>query len=700
MKKRSIARRLSLLIIALFAILFITYSVITNWISYGKNIANGENSTIEHTKLFASKLEKDLGNYKETLEISKQNIEALNEKGSLKASDLLTILHKNLEINSRIFSAGLVLEKGAMKVNPKKDANQLDDEGRYVAYLYRNKDEIKVDKGSGYEGENAADWYAVPKSGNRPILTEPYDYPIDGKTVKMSTFAVPLNDTKGKFIGVLTIDFPLDFAEDMVKEVKPDKGYAALISDNGTVLAHSANPKMVGTNMADAIDWKTQKDIINTGEAADFYVDSKTFGEKAFNSISPINIDGLDEKWSLQSVSPKSSILDTYNQLLKITIFSGILMIILMSAAALWFIYKQLKPLQNVKDAMELAAEGDLSVRIPSEQIKPDEIGAVSEAFNTMAERQSRVVEAIKQSTGQLNSAADTMQHTFEEVAASSNEVATAIDEIAQGASRQSEDTENTNEQINSLASQIDTLSALSDKMTALSDTASQSTLNGMEQVKVLKEQNETSNTVNETVQEQIETLSAKIGEINVITSSIQSLTEQTNLLALNASIEAARAGEHGKGFAVVADEVRKLAEQSRKQTEVIQTTVQDILQTSDATVESIGRNAKMREANDKSVTETEAAFIHNAKVLDELLSSIRTVATSLASMMEAKEEAILSLQSVTAISEQTAASAEEVSASANEQQTEMTNVADNIEKMNTIAAELEQVMRQFKTDD
>lgn len=55
--------------------------------------------------------------------------------------------------------------------------------------------------------------------------------------------------------------------------------------------------------------------------------------------------------------------------------------------------------------------------------------------------------------------------------------------------------------------------------------------------------------------------LQERVNDIENVVELVNGIASQTNLLALNASIEAARAGEHGKGFAVVAEEVRKLAE-------------------------------------------------------------------------------------------------------------------------------------------
>lgn len=54
------------------------------------------------------------------------------------------------------------------------------------------------------------------------------------------------------------------------------------------------------------------------------------------------------------------------------------------------------------------------------------------------------------------------------------------------------------------------------------------------------------------------------LSELSQNNAAVVSIASQTNLLALNASIEAARAGEAGRGFAVVANEINHLASNSR----------------------------------------------------------------------------------------------------------------------------------------
>ncbi|MCQ8180207.1 methyl-accepting chemotaxis protein [Methylomonas sp. SURF-1] len=59
---------------------------------------------------------------------------------------------------------------------------------------------------------------------------------------------------------------------------------------------------------------------------------------------------------------------------------------------------------------------------------------------------------------------------------------------------------------------------------------------------------------------------------------AVSKITRQTDTLALNASVEAARAGNAGRGFGVVADEIRNLAAQTRRFSDEIGSTLQDII--------------------------------------------------------------------------------------------------------------------------
>ncbi|MGE7674910.1 methyl-accepting chemotaxis protein [Lysinibacillus sp. NPDC094403] len=696
-KSRSIALKLSALIIGLFLVLFITYTVITGVILKTQSVEDAESATLKTAEYSSAKMSERFKKANTTLLATKRIVEGMENKGKLSAEDIIDMMETNLVNNEDLLGVGAVFEQNSVKIDPTIHATLVDSKNRFVPYLSKDGSKITTASLEGLEDKKVSEWYWIPKEEGRAVLTEPYDYNIDGKTVRMTTISVPLVDSSGVFFGTLTADISIDYLKGLTESVKPDGGYAAIITNKGILTANSFGDTLEGLNMQDHLDWTSIKQAMDKGDLKSMYLDSDELKENSFNVFAPMKLDGINETWTVQLVLPKSKILETYNHVLVFTIIASIIMVVLMTVASALFIYKLLKPLKLLRNSIEKAADGDLTQKVDEKYIKPDEIGTVALAYNNMLDQTNSAIQTVLNSTTLLNQSSNHVHETFNEIVASSQEVSVAINEIAQGASKQSEDTEETNYRMIDLSDQIDAITTLSNEMDELSDKTKATTDKGMKEVESLRERNSETNAMNERIQQQMESLSSNISNINQIIASIQGITEQTNLLALNASIEAARAGEHGKGFAVVAEEVRKLAEQSRNETEIIKKTVDNILENSQQTVAVITSNAGLIQAQNESVQGTEIAFKDNSELSSSIATSISELMNKLSHMLDHKNQAIMAIQSISAISEETAASAEQVSASAIDQQAELQKVAESIDNMNEISKELQEVVNRFK---
>ncbi len=695
-KSRGIALKLSSLIIGLFLVLFLSYTVTTGIIIKKQSVEDAEYGTLQTAESSAAIMSERFKKANTTLQTTKRIVESMEKNKTLSTKGILDIMENNLASNDDLLGVGAIFEENSLIVNP-NEATLVDSQKRFGPYLSKNDNEITTTLIEGLDDKNVSQWYWVPKEEGRTVLTEPYDYSVNGQTVLMTTISVPLVNASGKFFGVLTADVSIDYLNELTKSVAPEGGYAAIITNNGVLTANSFGKELDGQNMQDDPAWTSIRKTMENGELTSMYIDSNELKDKAYNVFAPMILEDIDETWTVQIVLAEAKILETYNHVFVYTIIASIIMVALMTAASVLFIYKQLKPLKFLRSSIETAAEGDLTQKVEEKYIKQDEIGAVALAYNNMLDKTNSAIKAVLNSTTLLNQSSNQVHEAFNEIVSSSQEVSVAINEIAQGASKQSEDTEETNYRMMDLSDQIDAITALSNEMDELSLKTNVTTEKGMQEVQSLHEHNIGTNEMNGRIQQQMELLASNIANINQIIGSIQSITEQTNLLALNASIEAARAGEHGKGFAIVAEEVRKLAEQSKNETEVIKSTVESILENSQQTVAVIASNAELMQSQNESVQSTQLAFKDNSDLSRAIATSISELMTQLSTMLEHKNQAIMSIQSISAISEETAASAEQVSASAMDQQAELQKVAESMQNMNDISNELQEVVNRFK---
>ena len=161
------------------------------------------------------------------------------------------------------------------------------------------------------------------------------------------------------------------------------------------------------------------------------------------------------------------------------------------------------------------------------------------------------------------------------------------------------------------------------------------------------------------------EQLAEMCSKINDAMASIKTVADQTNLLALNAAIESARAGEHGRGFAVVADEVRQLANTTGTYADEISAITGALI---DEAKQSVGKINQCVDRAENTKTSSAGA----TGLMDEVSSYTVRLDQNIDSVATAVEEQ-------SAVSEDIARSAQQLSESNETQQEKIHTSADAI---------------------
>ncbi|MCB1145694.1 MAG: hypothetical protein KDK38_02735, partial [Leptospiraceae bacterium] len=264
----------------------------------------------------------------------------------------------------------------------------------------------------------------------------------------------------------------------------------------------------------------------------------------------------------------------------------------------------------------ERLAEKDLTWSLVT--LRKDELGHLQRGLMRAKTGLIEILREIQENAESVSSASEELSATAENLAANASQKDSHLGGL-----------DETRKKMAELSQGIKTEAENAKKVSEIADETSRSVQNGSQ---VLLESISTSRLIAE-----------KIGVINEIAA-------QTNLLALNATIEAARAGESGRGFAVVAGEVGKLAETSRAAASEIEQLAKGSLENADAAASVLS-----------AITEK----------VSESVISIRKINTSLNSYAANIQVIMDVMEQLDSISHQNASSSEELSATAEEMQSQ-----------------------------
>ena len=508
---------------------------------------------------------------------------------------------------------------------------------------------------------------------------------------RITTFVVPVyNFEETEVIGIVQRNYNLeDFHDIIAEEVSEERQEIVIVDTKGDVVAHSGHSISPDENESQA--------------GNPFYTDSrgtKTSGQyEALFGSDTWFISWVKEArsgWVVASCRVKAVALAEARKTMAIMIIIGVVAAIAAVAIAFLMANSFTNPVKEVNVTLEALADGRF-VKIDKYTDRKDEFGAIIHNTNSVISKLDTIVSDIKKNSASVNTASDNLASMASQIATTTDDVANSVQAIANGATQQAEEIQSVTESTNAIGAAVAQVIESTDDLADLADNMQKASNESAKSLGDLQTScNEMKSSISE-ITEKISATSFAVDEIGKKVEAITNIASQTNLLTLNASIEAARAGDAGRGFAVVAEEIGNLADNSKKLADEISATMNTLLRESQEAVDMAERTKKV---NDEQMAVLEQTVVNVDAMMADISSTVGSVAgirENAGTSESAKNIVVDAMSSLSAISEENAASSEETGASSEELAATVTTLSESADSLKDIANKLSEDMAFFK---
>ena len=353
------------------------------------------------------------------------------------------------------------------------------------------------------------------------------------------------------------------------------------------------------------------------------------------------------------------------------------------------------KAIGDMKDTMESVAQGDLTVQFKTK--RKDEFKILENSLSNMIGNMQQLVKEVAEVSDRVEVSAEDLSNTSSIVLESSKNISIAINEVAIGSSKQVVDTDACLKQMSTLSDMVNKVYDETNEIDGLFENTMETVASGLTIVNNLNDKAKATSQITKEISTGMKNLEENSRSIESIVNAINEISEQTNLLSLNASIEAARAGDSGRGFAVVAGEIRNLATKSMESANQIQEIINSIQYQTNETAKTTQKAEQIVLTQEKALQDTINVFGNINNLVENLVVELNNIKQYVASMESARNDTLDSIQNISAVSEESAAASEEVTATAISQSEEIEQLADAAEGLTSDAKVLQQAIGKFK---
>lgn len=419
-------------------------------------------------------------------------------------------------------------------------------------------------------------------------------------------------------------------------------------------------------------------------------------GEKYYVYYSPVYSDdgeilGMAFSGERQS-AVENSLADT---LMNQFIISGILLVLFVGIMIV-LAFRIRRPLMITSGYIERVADGDLSGR-PECSSVISEVKTLINASTSLADKLGGIVTEVDEHADILDSSMASLNELAETNSTSTNQIRQVMDDLSSTAVTLADNVQSVNAKVSEMG---DNMSAINSEAVTLNDNSDKMNRAGQnvsESMTLVLTSLHTASDIIAQLIEQVNETNKAIASINEAVELISDITSQTNLLSLNASIEAARAGQAGRGFAVVASEIKQLADQSSQGADSIKNIADNILEKSNRSVILTGRMKELAEQEQTDIGNAKESFDILNRIIEENAAIAQTVMDKTKNLETLKLDIINSVSELSAISEENAASNEEVTARVTEIAESVNRISEDTQTVRKVSSDMKELMDYFK---
>lgn len=511
---------------------------------------------------------------------------------------------------------------------------------------------------------------------------------------KMNSEPYMLNENNELVKGDFNISQQVDMADDIKEVANIDVSIYYGDTRYMTSAKDDSGQRVMGT--------LTDKEVLDTvlGEGKEYFTDNVSVsGLSYFGYYIPLFDFDTNETVGMVFAGMKKEIVDS--QIRQITMIIVILAAVLMvfcTILTILIVGKMSKRLNVGVSALEEVAQGKLNFKFDEESLRQsDEVGEICRAIKKLEENLSDIIKNVIQGSKELLEASDNMRNRTSITSEHVEQMEKAVNEIAIGAGSQAEETQSATENIILMGNMIEEMAGELDNLNRKAQQMKEGGQTVIEAIRELQESNAKTSESIDIIYEQTNVTNESAQKIKEATALITNIAEETNLLSLNASIEAARAGEQGRGFAVVAAQIQKLAEQSNESARQIERIILSLIEDSDKSVVTMNEVKEMMEQQSQNVTNTNEQVAQLIQDVEQSIGVIDEVSNRTAKVNEARSSVVDTVQNLSAIAEENAASTEETSASVTEISGIINEIADEAYELKNISNQMDETMSMFE---